>query len=94
MIMNRRSLILGASALILSPAIVRATSLMQLRGENMDPWILGFRGAPNYQWNISLFNNLSIRGMNLQQRAAFLNGDQTWCWWSPIRKSQIGPVES
>ena len=40
--LHRRGLILGLTSLIVSPNIVRASSLMQLRGVNMDPLVLAF----------------------------------------------------
>ncbi len=42
LIMPRRSFLTGITSLILSPAIVRADSLMNLRGYNMDPLVLVF----------------------------------------------------
>jgi hypothetical protein len=40
---SRRSLILGITSLVVAPALVRAASIMQLRGENIDPWVWAFR---------------------------------------------------
>jgi hypothetical protein len=42
MLITKRKFFLGA-ALVVAPSIVRATSLMPLRGENMDPLVLAFR---------------------------------------------------
>lgn len=49
---SRRSLILGIASLVAAPAIVRASSLMDLRGYPMDPKILAFRR--NEEWIRSL----------------------------------------
>jgi hypothetical protein len=38
LVVSRRSLILGVTALVAAPALVRATSLMSLRGSSLDPW--------------------------------------------------------
>jgi hypothetical protein len=43
MLVSRRSLIIGAaSSLLAAPALVKVTSLMPLRGYDMDPWIIGY----------------------------------------------------
>lgn len=42
LITSRRSFIVGLTSLVASPSLVRASSLMQLRGENMDPLVLAY----------------------------------------------------
>lgn len=49
---SRRSLILGIASLVAAPAIVKASSLMDLRGYPMDPKVLAFRY--NEEWIRSL----------------------------------------
>ena len=43
LVTSRRSLILGMGSLIAAPSLVKASSLMHLRGYDMDPWIWVFR---------------------------------------------------
>src|SRR5712671_7217172 len=43
LMIGRRSLILGGLTLVASPALVRASSLMDLRGYNMDPKVLVYQ---------------------------------------------------
>ncbi len=43
LVTSRRSLIMGVTALIAAPSLVRASSLMPLRGYDMDPLILAFK---------------------------------------------------
>jgi hypothetical protein len=66
LVTSRRSLILGLSSLIAAPALVKASSLMPLRGYNMDPLIVAYRFKhptdfpdrmfPNNTWLASDFN--------------------------------------
>ncbi len=45
LVTSRRSLILGVtSSLIMAPSLVRATSLMDLRGSLMDPRVVAYEG--------------------------------------------------
>lgn len=55
---SRRGLITGAALLVFSPSIVRAESIMSLRGFNLDPKVLAARikGKVNFL-KISLFDN-------------------------------------
>lgn len=53
MITSRRSLILGSLSLLAAPVIVKATSLMGLRGYNMDPKVLAFHDPIYGEWVIS-----------------------------------------
>jgi hypothetical protein len=92
---SRRSLILGVTSLIVAPALVRATSLMQLRGENMDPLIIRYCNQK------SVFNdkppNCDIEqlwgALSMKEKVGYLNrfeppGIKDW---SIARKSELKP---
>lgn len=57
--LNKRSLILGIGTLIATPAIVKIDSLMHLRGESLDPLVLGVRASNSNLYHESIFNNKS-----------------------------------
>lgn len=61
MIIQRRSLILGLVSTLAAPSIVRATSLMPLRGYNMDPLVLAWKPVrgPEFlnDWQLSMYWN-------------------------------------
>lgn len=48
--MDRRKLITGLSALIATPAIVRASSLMPIKGERYFTWTYTCPILPNIEW--------------------------------------------
>lgn len=45
LVTSRRSLILGVTSLVAFPMIARASSLMQLRGDLMDEWVVAFENT-------------------------------------------------
>lgn len=45
LVTSRRNLIIGATSLIACPMIVRAASIMDLRGDLMDKWVIVFGGC-------------------------------------------------
>ena len=92
--MNRRGLILGGLTLITAPAIVRATSLMELRGYNMDPIVIGYRIRPN-EYVESMFNNtrclptamlsLITADKSINNRIKYLGAE-----WKLMKRSELG----
>lgn len=56
MILNRRSLILGAAALLAAPAVVRAESLMKIAAPRMtlDEWVAALKKAHYEAWSDSI----------------------------------------
>ncbi len=90
--MNRRGLILGGLTLITAPAIVRATSLMELRGYSMDPIVIGYRIRPN-EYVESMFNtrclpsamSLSTADKSINNRIKYLGAE-----WKLMKRSELG----
>lgn len=63
LVTSRRSLILGITSLIAAPSLVKASSLMDLRGYNMDPVILALKmKSASGGWLPSMYN-LHIEGI-------------------------------
>ena len=59
--MNRRSFVFGTAALIVPiPGIVRAASLMDLRGYPLDPKMLAFRFPDDGNFYLSAFANQGL----------------------------------
>lgn len=56
---SRRSLILGLTSLVVAPSLVKATSLMQIKGELLDPWVIGYQYNNNFNINESVYNYIS-----------------------------------
>ena len=69
MIITRRSLLTAGLSLVAAPALVRADSLMPLRGTLLDPWVLAI-GGDGWPWQVSAFNEWNG---SPQDRAARLN---------------------
>lgn len=87
--MNRRHFILGATSLVASPALVRADSLMQLRGVLLDPWVIAFRAFPDR--DIVESGQLIFRNY-CDQTMFENNNDSAWsesCLNGPITKLQL-----
>jgi hypothetical protein len=82
--LNRRGLILGGSSfLVVAPVVVRASSLMPLRGYELDPWVVVYgnrESAFNYSesvgtyglydhivWSRPIYKNASNGGYSIKR---------------------------
>ncbi len=90
LVSSRRSLILGLTSIVVAPTLVRATSLMQLRGENMDPWVWAYRSiyTGSDALHISGLNALPRKGLSIKQTATWIHYN-SHLEYVKVRQSEI-----
>ena len=98
LVTSRRSLILGIGSLVAAPYLVKASSLMPLRGYEMDPWMIGYDGCTGILYSLYNFENLAkmdispnVKLLSLDQRLKIINEKHTspWAKWIKVRKSEL-----
>lgn len=101
LITSRRSLILGVSSLIAAPALVRASSLMNLRGYDMDPWVIAVRSIKPvlpgqqaeiwHQWRKSDFNYPTKTSARFHRLSDYAQLTRNYFEYAKMRQSDVVP---
>src|SRR5882762_3986480 len=98
LVTSRRNLILGMGSLIAAPSLVKASSLMHLRGYDMDPWAIGYKP----QWGGTVCSLYNIPDLLRRDVGITLSIDEAVrklnCLprdnplWTKVRRSEISPI--
>ena len=99
LVTSRRSLILGVSSLIATPALVKASSLMNLRGYDMDPWVIAVRNIKPiageislwHQWRKSDFNYPNKTSARFHRLSDYAQLTRGYFEYAKMRQSDVVP---